>query len=48
MQLCECEFCVFELTFVSLCLFVCKSVFVCVCGEWGRTLKERSTAGGHS
>ncbi len=31
MHLCECEFCVFELTFVSLCLFVCKSFFMCVC-----------------
>lgn len=27
MQLCECEVCVFQLTFVPLCLFVCKSVF---------------------
>lgn len=30
MQSCECECRVFEPTFVSLCLFVCKSVSVCV------------------
>lgn len=38
---------VFELTFVSLYLFVCRSVFVCVC-VWVGTHPQRAVPGGGS
>lgn len=48
MFLCECGFCVraYFCAFVFVCVHVCFRV--CVVCEWGRALKERSTAGGHS
>lgn len=47
--LCECGFCVraYFCVFVFVCVHVCFHVCRVVC-EWGRALKERSTAGGHS